>query len=161
MKKALSVILSVLVIFSMFGVAAAAADDDGLVTVKFVIREEGKEDVVLRQLQVAPGLNFVDRIVAGGDAEVGVPTKESTDTTEYIFKGWLDKNNERVFTANIPAVSQADYDKGVREVVYVADFAEQDIKENQSFWAFVQSIFERINMIFEYFAKVFEGVLAF
>ncbi len=156
MKKALSVILSVLVIFSMLGMAAAAADEN-LVTIKFVIREEGKEDIVLRELKAAPGVNFVDRIVAGGDMEIGVPHKASTETTEYIFKHWVNaETGEITYTGNVPAAKE-----GQTEITYVAVFAEEEIKENQTLWAFIQSLFERINMIFEYFAKVFEGVFDF
>ncbi len=156
MKKALSVILSVLVIFSVFSMATVAADD--LVTVKFVVDTDGdgEYDVVVKELQTAPGVNFVDRIVKGGDMEVGVPTKPDKDGIRYTFRYWLDANGEKVFTANIPAAKE-----GETEVIYIADFAEEEIKENQSLWAFIESIFARINMIFEYFAKVFEGIFEF
>lgn len=149
MKKALSVILSVLVIFSMLGMAVSAADD-GLVNIQFVIREEGKEDVVLKELNVAPGINIVSQL-----ADLEDPVKEPADGVEYIFKCWENAaNGHQTSTSNIPPAGETD-------VVYVAVFAEQEIRENQSFWAFIESIFERINMIFEYFAKVFEGVLEF
>ncbi len=145
MKKALSIILSVLVIFSMFSMVAAAADED-LVTVKFMV--EGK---VYKEIRVVPGQNFVHRIVEGGDAELGIPTKAPTETTEYIFKFWKNEaNGHETSAANVPVATE--------DTVYVAVFAEQEIVENQSLWAFVRTIFERINMIFEYFARVFEGI---
>ena len=147
MKKALSVILSVLVIFSMLGMVAGAAED--LVTVTFMV-----DGVVYREIKTAPGLNFVNRVVAGGDAELGVPEKASTETTRYIFECWRnDANGHETQTGNIPAAYE--------DTVYEAVFVKEDIVENQTFWAFVQSIFARINMIFEYFAKVFEGVFTF
>lgn len=152
MKKALSVILSVLMIFSMLGMFVSAADAN-LVTVKFV-----SDGVVIRQLEVARGVNFVDRIVAGGDSEVGIPTRPDKDGIRYTFRYWLDENGEKVFTGNVPAVPE---DYTATEIIYVADFASEEIRENQSFWAFIESIFARINMIFEYFEKVFEGVFDF
>ena len=156
MKKALSVILSVLMIFSVFGMFAAAEGD--LVTIKFVVETDG-DDIVIRELQAAPGVNFVDRIVDGGDIAIGIPVKESTETTKYTFQHWVNTTTgEITHTGNVPAVSQKEYDEGVREIVYLAVFAEEEIKENQTFWAFIQSIFERINKIFEYFERVFEGI---
>ena len=152
MKKALSVILSVLMIFSMLGMFVSAADAN-LVTVKFV-----SDGVVIRQLEVARGVNFVDRIVAGGDSEVGIPTRPDKDGIRYTFRYWLDENGEKVFTGNVPAVPE---DYTATEIIYVADFASEEIRENQSFWAFIESIFARINMIFEYFEKVFVGVFDF
>ncbi len=169
MKKALSIILSVLVVFSMLGMCAAAEEETGneaatdLVTVTFIV--DGK---VYGVVNTKPGLIFVDRVSKGGDAELGVPAKAPADGKEFIFKHWevaknvtVDENGNytyeptgiTTFTANIPAAEE--------DVYYFAVFAEEDVVENQSFWAFVKSIFERINMIFEYFAKVFEGVIDF
>ena len=37
----------------------------------------------------------------------------------------------------------------------------ETIKESQTFWSFVQSVFARINAIFEYFAEVFKGIFNF
>ncbi len=161
MKKALSVILSVLVIFSMFGMVAAAAPEGyvntGLVTIEFQV-----DGVVYKTIKTEPELNFVNRVVAGGDAELGIPEKASTETTRYIFECWRNKaNDHETQTGNIPAVQKDNEGYYPQKVVYEAVFAEEDIIENQTFWAFVQSIFARINMIFEYFAKVFEGVFTF
>ncbi|MBQ9914141.1 MAG: hypothetical protein IJO73_07920 [Clostridia bacterium] len=152
MKKALSVLLSVLVIFSMLGMAVSAADED-LIKIEFVI-----DDEVVQTLNVAPGVDYRELI----NEEYKVPTKEPADGKEYIFKYWVnDASKNTSSTSQLPVISADDYASGITSIKYVAEFAEQDIKENQSFWAFVESIFERINMIFEYFAKVFEGVFDF
>ncbi|MBE6775940.1 MAG: hypothetical protein E7543_07115 [Ruminococcaceae bacterium] len=152
MKKALSVLLSVLVIFSMLGMAVSAADED-LIKIEFVI-----DDEVVQTLNVAPGVDYRELI----NEKYKVPTKEPADGKEYIFKYWVnDASKNTSSTSQLPIISADDYASGITSIRYVADFAEQDIKENQSFWAFVESIFERINMIFEYFAKVFEGVFDF
>ncbi len=147
MKKALSIILSVLVIFSVFSMAVSAADSE-IVTVKFMV-----DDVVYYEIEVEAGKNFVHRLQQG-ETKLEAPTKESTEATEYIFEHWVNEaTGETTLTANVPAAYE--------DTVYVAVFAEKDIIETQSLWAFIRSIFERINMIFEYFAKVFEGVFDF
>ncbi len=164
MKKALSIILSVLVIFSMFSMAVSAADSDvpgekeGIVTVKFVV-----DGVLYKEIKVMPGVTFNHYLIEGGVAELGTPTKASTETTRYIFKCWKNEADGTEGQAgNIPAVPVAkEGEAQITEVTYTAVFVEEDIVENQTFWAFIQTIFERINMIFEYFAKVFEGVFEF
>lgn len=151
MKKALSILLSVLVVLSMFGMVAAAEDipvSEDIVDVKFMVDEQ-----VIYELQVKPGIIFVSRLDA-----LGVPEKESTETTKYTFMYWENEHGNHFTTGNIPAV---DENFEGEEIIYKAVFAEEDIVENQSFFKFLQTIFERINMIFEYFAKVFEGVFDF
>ncbi len=159
MKKALSIVLSMLVILSMFGMVAAAADyAPGIVTVKFMNGE-----AVHKELKVMPGKSFVDRLQEGEEA-LGVPVKTDPEgKIRYTFECWENlETGERRVTAGIPAVPEEFNEDGTpvenRVVTYVAVFAEEDISENQTFWAFVQTIFERINKIFEYFAKVFEGI---
>lgn len=161
MKKALSVLLAVLVLFSMAGVMATA-EGETTETVRVVFYVD---DAEYYALNVLPGVNFVDRLQTG-DNVLTAPTKASTETTEYIFNGWelyqQNENGEWVATGvvdypgTIPPVGE-----DVTEVRYVATFIEEDIKENQTLWAFIATIFERINMIFEYFAEVFRGVIDF
>lgn len=160
MKKALSVVLSLLMILSMFGMLAAAEDNykDGIVTVQF--RVDGN---VYREIKVMPGVSFVDRLLEGQEA-LGVPEKTDPEgKIKYTFECWENADtHEKRTTGGIPAVDkQFDADGNPvngRVVVYDAVFATEDVTENQSFWAFVQTIFARINMIFEYLAKVFEGI---
>ncbi len=134
MKKTLALILAMLVAFSMFSVAAVAADD--LVTVKFV---DG--DKVLRSSQVAKGSIITSYVPEN-------PVKEDTDTTKYTFAGWESSFDGEVYAPNtIPA---ADYD-----VTYTAKYVEEEIKAGQTLLQFFASIFERINLIFQYFATIF------
>ena len=167
MKKALSIILSVLVIFSVFSMAVSAADEEtgkGIVTVQFIV-----EDELYQEFQVMPGDSFNKYMK-------DYPTKKSTETTRYEFKHWSSAVlNEETGTyepdgkitgwKNLPAVDEMLDENGApvegRVITYVAEFTPVDIIENQTFWAFLQTIFERINKIFEYFAKVFEGVFEF
>lgn len=133
MKKALSVILSLLVIFSMCSVMAFAAAD---VTVTF---KNGDE--VVKEVAVPYG-----SILVGYAPEA--PSKESTETTEYTFKGWSADEGVTVYTKNQLPDATAD-------VTYYAIYAEDEIVVTQTFWNFIESFFERINLLFEYFAAIF------
>ena len=151
MKKALSVILSLLVIFSMFGtVAAAEGEQAELVSVTFYV--DGEQYYYIECL---PGTNIVERLQTG-DNKLETPIKDLGDGYVYTFKYWStneDGSGDVRYTGNIPPVYE--------NTVYYAQFHVEEKTENQTFWAFVKTIFERINLIFEYFAKVFEGVFDF
>lgn len=157
MKKALSVLLSVLVLFSMVGIMATAEGESERVTVYFYV-----DGVEYYKIEALSGVNFVDRL-QNGEQKLEEPAKAPTETTEYTFKYWekcnINENGELIptgeitYTGNVPPAYEDTY--------YVAVFAEEEIKENQSLWAFIRTIFERINMIFEYFAEVFRGVIDF
>ncbi len=152
MKKALSVILSMLVIFSMFGMVAAAegeqTEQTQLVSVTFYV--DGEEYYYIECL---PGANIVERLQTGENKLV-TPVKDLGDGNVYTFKYWVNRANGDIrYTGNIPPVTE--------NTVYDAEFNVEEKTENQSFWAFVKTIFERINLLFEYFAKVFEGVIDF
>lgn len=141
MKKALSIVLSLLVIFSVFSCVAFAASD-ATVTVQFV--SDGK---VLK----TDSLHAGDAIIAPAN-----PSKAATETTEYTFVGWTeDENGEgKVYQAsNLGLVSDDLADGTV--ITYYAKFAEGEVVVRQTFWNFIESLFERINLLFEYFAAVF------
>ena len=79
MKKALAVLLSVLVAFSMFTVmtfAAGSTAEPTPITIKFVV-----DDTTVREIAVKDG-----EILTPYAPEN--PAKESTDTTKYTFAGW-------------------------------------------------------------------------
>ncbi len=135
MKKTLALILSLLVAFSMFTVATFAAED--LVTISFVDSDGRTIDTV----QVK-----VDTILTPYAPEN--PVKESTETTKYTFIGWTSSDDGEVYYKNTLPSARVD-------VTYTATYSEENISENQTFWSFIASIFERINLIFEYFAEIF------
>lgn len=138
MKKTLALILAVLVAFSMFTVATFAAEaEENLVTVKFV-DSDGKE---IKTVQVNPGVTLTSYVPAN-------PEKADTDTTSYTFKGWRSSFDGELYFSN--TIPNADYD-----VTYTAEYSEKDISGNQTLLQFFRSIFERINLIFEYFATIF------
>lgn len=141
MKKTLALVLSLLVAFSMFSVVAAAATE---VTVKFVVDGE-----VVETLKVAPGTAIIPDLVPEVVREY--TAEKDGKTFKYTFKGWKSSENQNIY-----------YDKGIPTptgdaeiIVYEAQYAEEDYSERQSFWNLVESIFERLNKIFEYFATIF------
>lgn len=143
MKKALSLVLAMLVAFSMFAVVAAAEGEatENTVKVTFIINEDPRveEVVYLKKGEILTPYTPEN------------PEKADTDTTRYTFKGWLSsEDGEIYYRSTIPTPAE-----GTTEVTYTAVFAEEDISGRQSFWNLVESIFERINMIFKYFAIVF------
>ncbi len=137
MKKTLALILAMLVAFSMFSVAAVAADD--LVTVKFV-DYDGKE---IKSSQVAVG----ETLTAYAPKD---PVRENTDTAKYTFAGWKssDANDSELYFYNTLPAARVD-------VVYTATYVEEKVTAGQNLLQFFRSIFERINLIFQYFATIF------
>ncbi len=152
MKKALAVLLSVLVAFSMFTVmtfAAGSTADPTPITVKFVV-----DDGVVREIAVKNG-----EILTPYAPEN--PAKDSTDTTKYTFQGWqaqdengnvLDETLYQKSTLPAPYLAEGETEK---TIVYKAVFTEKNIEGNQTLLSFFASIFERFNMLFRYFAEVF------
>lgn len=142
MKKTLALILAVLVAFSMFAFATCAADGD-LVNVKFM-----NDGAVYHEVDLPSGTALTPFVPAD-------PTKapdldeDGKVVTEYIFKGWaISEDSEPYFKNTIPAPTE--------DAVYYAIYSSKEIKESQTFWEFIESIFARINIIFEYFARIFD-----
>ena len=134
MKKTLALILAMLVALSMFSVATFAADD---VTITFV----DYDGEVL----------YTKTVPVGSDVAVYAPenpVRENTEKAKYTFEGWMAEGSEEVYSA-------AQLPRATENATYFATYAEEEIKEGQSLLKFIATIFERINLIFEYFAKIF------
>lgn len=146
MKKALSLFLAVLMIFSVCGATLAFAAD-GTYTVTFV----DYDNSIVNTVTVADG----NTTKAPENPSRENVTAEDGTEYEYIFKGWAKvvdgKADESVLyhETTIPAVTE--------DVTYIAVYSEQEVTPIITFWNLVESIFARLNMIFEYFAKVFFG----
>ena len=137
MKKTLALILAMLVAFSMFSVAAVATDN--LVSVQFV-DYDGKE---IQSSSVTIGESI--SAYAPND-----PVRENTDKAEYTFAGWKSNNPEdtKVYSKyQLPAATE--------DVVFTATYSEEKVTSGQNLLQFFRSIFERINLIFHYFATIF------
>lgn len=143
MKKALSLVLALLMTFSMFGVMAFAAEDDTApIHIIFVV-----DGNTVKEISVQDGTILTPYAPEN-------PMKPDTDTTRYIFKGWQTAGDDELYYQSTFPVATLDGAE-TREIVYTAVFAEQDISGRQSFWNFIESLFERLNLLFEYFATVF------
>lgn len=141
MKKALALLLSLLVAFSMLSVVAVAGDDaeEGLVNIIFVV-----DGVTVADVKIQPGDTLAP-------VTPDNPEKQDTETIRYTFKGWRSSQDGNLYyKSTIP-----NPDGSVAQITYTAEFTEEDISEYQSLWNLIESIFERINLIFEYFAKIF------
>ena len=149
MKKALALLLSIIAVFSMFGIVACAAEETDTSNLVAVIFCDETGEKVLAMNFYAPGK------VVGGDKFPEDPSKEATATTEYIFKGWRCSVDGELYYQNKP-YTISENAKGGDSIKFTAEFAEKEITATQSFWNFVESVFARINLIFQYFAKVFE-----
>ena len=155
MKKALAVLLSVLVAFSMFTVMTFAADSTDAstpITVVFYV-----DDNIDREIKVKDG-----EILTPYAPEN--PTKASTETTKYTFAGWqlcqmregkLEVIDEALYQkSTLPAPRLAEGET-TKTIYYKASFAEKEVSGGQTLLGFFASIFARFNKLFQYFAEVF------
>ena len=140
MKKTLALILAVLVAFSMFSVAVFAADESTETPDTLTITFKSDDGEILETIEVRYNDIFTDFVPAD-------PQKPSTDKYEYTFKHWLGDDGKTYVRGSM--------NRAVKDATYTAVFAENEIKERQSLLKFFESIFERINMIFRYFAEIF------
>ena len=144
MKKTLALALALLMAFSMFGVMAFAADEaDPPITVTFMVDNEIYKVVKVNSNEnISPYLD-------------SYPAKQETDTTRYTFAGWKTEGDDNLYynsTLPIPVLEAGEISK---EIVYTAVFSEEDISGRQSFLNFIESLFARLNLLFEYFATIF------
>lgn len=145
MKKALSVFLAVLMIFSVFGVTTAFAEEIGedgktYYTVTFIYIQ-GNEEITETRL-----------VVEGGTVTApNYPVRDDTSKATYIFKGWQTEGDPNLYYQNtIPAVTS--------DITYVAVYSEQPIEETVSFFGLIAYIFSQFNRIFEQIAEYFSSI---
>ena len=144
MKKTLALLLAMLVAFSMFSMAVAA---EGTVKVTFV-----SDGIVIREVELAKGEaiipDYVPQLEKEFITEIKDPETGDTSKTKHTFKGWKSSiDGEYYYEGTMPAASE--------DVIYTAEYMTEDYSERQSFWQLVESIFERINLLFRYFATIF------
>ena len=147
MKKALSVVLAMLMVFSMVGVMAFAEGEEVSPDyARYVfLNDDGK---VIKTFDVKIGENVT--ITQEIPEE---PLKAETPEARYIFKHWVDENGTIYHRSTIKAPTEND---GGKTFTYTAVYSVEDISVRQSLWNLIESIFERINRLFEYFATIFE-----
>lgn len=173
MKKVLSVFLAALMLVSCFGMMAFAEDggeikETGLVTFKFLVPvtdAEGKVTEVKEFVQTQQIEN--NSVITSGQMNTWLsemPKKieidysytednyTRTETKSYTFLYFTIEggdDGERFLFEGTGEKTIAD------GTVFVAQYEMKDTKDNTTFWEFVQSIFARINLIFEYFSEIF------
>lgn len=140
MKKTLSVLLAlIMVMFTCSAVAYAEGEEEKASYTITFLDYDGKV--------IATRLVEEDGIVKAPEN----PAREKTDEYEYIFKGWSADGGETIYHASTIPLASAD-------VTYTAIYSEQKIEEPFTLMKFIESIFLRINAIFEYFARIFDRV---
>ena len=138
MKKIIAVLLSVLMLFSVTSIACFAEEEEPMTyhTITFV----DHDGTVLG----------TRKIVDGGVVDAPAnPSRENTKEVEYTFKGWSSDEGKTVYAPKTLPIATAD-------VTYTAIYAEEKIGDTFTFWNFVESVFARINMIFQYFYEIFD-----
>ncbi|MGN0447489.1 MAG: hypothetical protein ACI4GC_02965 [Acutalibacteraceae bacterium] len=144
MKKAVSIILTLLIALSCLSVAAFAEDGtQPAVTIYYVV-----DDVVVSTVYAQPGTVLTQHTPEN-------PVKQDTETTRYTFKGWRSSLDGQLYYKSTQLVVPEVAEGESLEITMTAEFSEKDISGRQSFFQFIASIFERINLIFEYFATIF------
>ena len=138
MKKTLALLLAVLVALSMFSVATFAADD--LVKITF-LADDGT--TVKKVLEVPAGAIFTPDV-----PETPIAPVNPEEGYEYTFKGWRSSLDGELYYSNT-------FNPASEDVTYTAVFTSEKVKETQSLFKFFETIFERINLIFQYFAEIF------
>ena len=141
MKKIIAVLLSVLLLFSAFSVVSFAEGEDEEKPI-YKITFVDYDGTPLGSRQVPQG-----EIISAPENPARAEDKENK--IEYIFKGWSADDGVTVYAPKTLPVATAD-------ATYTAVYAEDVIEDTFTFWNFVQSIFDRINLIFEYFFRLFD-----
>ncbi len=137
--------MAVLVAFSAFGVMAFAQDlPEPPIKVEYVL----DDGTVVSVAYVNPGETLTPHTPEN-------PVKQDTETTQYTFKGWRSSYDGNLYYQSTQPVAPELAEGETLTITMTAEFSEKDISGNQSFWNFIESIFERLNLIFEYFATIF------
>ncbi len=139
MKKTVSLLLAIIMIFSAFGMTFAFAEEVKPVYTVTFVDYDGR---VISTVQAEEGETLI---------APAYPTREDTDTMKYIFKGWKAENDDNYYHQNtIPAVSG--------NTTYTAVYSEQKIEKPVTFLSLIASIFARFNKLLE---KIFGWIPKF
>lgn len=148
MKKLISVLLAALMIFSVFSFSASADFElpPDAYTITFALADNNGDPIqpYLRTVVMYEGVELAPAAkLCEPDSYVGA------DGLTYYFVGWKDIDTGVVRTSDyLPKIS--------RDATYTAVFEpEPDDGGGQTLLQFFRSIFERLNIIFEYFWSIF------
>lgn len=141
MKKLLSVILAALMIFSVFGVVFASAEGE---TEYYTIVFNDEDGTFIAKRDVA----YYGVVKAPENPSKKDEVNEDGKTVTYTFDGWVDPDTGVVYHASTIPVATANK-------TYYARYTMTVQEEHQTIMTFIRSIFARINIIFEYFYRLF------
>lgn len=165
MKKLLSIFLAALMLLSCFSVMAFAADDDVLVYVTYLV-PDNNGDGEPEEVSTEPKLVKKGEPIPAAEMEgwlLDMPREftydyntdeggfERTETRTYTFKGFTKEGvegSDLYYFGSTGKIDEATH--------FVAQYKIEDTIDNVTFWELVQSIFARINKIFEYFSAIFK-----
>ena len=142
MKKIISLFLAVLMIFTAFSTVLAYAEGTPgeIYTIRFF--DENGELLATREVE------YYGIVKAPENPSKADEINENGETVIYTFEGWNDGNSETIYHASTIPVATKDVD-------YTAKYSSTVKGESQSLMAFIRSLFARINIIFEYFYRIF------
>ena len=181
MKKVLSVFLAALMLVSCFGMMAFAEDggevkEPAYVRFKFLVPvtdAEGKvTEIDWYEMDTLQIENY--SVITSGQMNTWLsemPKKVEmdysytednytrTETKSYTFLYFTIEGGDDEFRVRFEGTGETkigcENPDPENPIVFVAHYEEKDTKDNTTFWEFVQSIFARINLIFEYFSEIF------
>ena len=146
MKKTLSLLLAVLMIFSVCSFTLASAEGEAA-TVKIIFYDY--DNTVIEEKMVVPGGKFT------GPAAAPARPNEVKDDVEYVytFKGWA-KLVDGVADESQLYYTQT-FDFVEEDTQYIAVYSVEEREPIMTFWNLIEMIFSKFNEIFEYFFKIF------
>ena len=149
MKKCLSVLLAVLMLFSMASILAFADDETTTYEITFIAYDEEGEELMHEVVTTAAGARPL--------APRNPVRPNGADGTEYTFRGWMRADD----TAEEPEVySPYLLPEASENVTYKAVFEVtkegKDSSDTISLFGFLTSIFSRLNKIYARLIYIFK-----
>ena len=142
MKKTLSLFLAVLMIFSAFSATLAFAAEGEIHKVSFI--DYDGTVIVIKDVPYGATTRAPQNPERADETVGGV-------TYEFDFKGWerVGGDGTLYYEQTIPACDG--------NTAYKAVYSQSEKEEVITFWNLIRDFFAKINMIFEYFSKIFSG----
>ena len=167
MKKVVSILLAALMLVSCFGMMAFAEGEAEAVekvyaSVIYLIPGNGEAE----EVQIGPKEVVKGEPISAAEMEAwlfDMPREfkydynitedgyTRTETRTYTFKGFSKQGEEGDTLYYFGSTGPIE-----ENTVFVAEYKITDTVDNVTFWEFIQSIFARFNVIFRYFAEIFD-----
>lgn len=164
MKKVLSVVLCVLMLFSAFSVLAFAAEPVKSITVRFVVN--GEE---VKKVMVAPGedLNQYAPKTPTKDSETITDKDGKEIYTKYEFYGWESSEDKTIYEeGSLPKATVKEGESALKTITFYAQFTEKPMEGVEdviddiiptSLTDFFKALYEKIVYYIQYFLLLLKG----